>query len=220
MPGDADPALTPHAPHTQALLDVTPLLVAARDAAQIARLREKSDLYPPLVLTHLACLPTGQQAQLGAAKRLLYLAYMVRFYGLKRALRPHDESEVHPEARSRNIDPAGWEQLVMDFTEPAKGGKGGGPAPVGRRELTQALRQKLIMHILALALMIGDGTLAASAIASSLELTAERTCFYLKQLGCIVKIKAKGSGESKERTAILSVPLTFPKASQGPPKAR
>ena len=86
------------------------------------------------------------------------------------------------------------------------------------RELTPALRQKLIMHILALALMIGNGTLVASTIASSLELTQERTCFYLKQLGC--NVKASGSGEAKQRTAMLNVPLTFPKASQGPPKSR
>ena len=89
---------------------------------------------------------------------------------------------------------------------------------MGQRELTPALRQKLIMHILALALMIGDGTLAASAIASSLELTQERTSFYLKQLGC--NIKASGSGDAKQRTAILNVPLTFPRASQGAPQSR
>ena len=41
------------------------------------------------------------------------------------------------------------------------------------------MRQKLIMHILALALMIGNGTLVASTIASSLELTQERTRFEL-----------------------------------------
>ena len=107
---------------------------------------------------------------------------------------------------------------VADFTEPSKGGKGGGPAPVGRRELTPALRQKLIMHVLALALMIGDGTLVASAIAGALELTPERCSFYLKQLGC--KVKVSGSGEAKVRTAILDVPLTFPKTSQGPTKGR
>ena len=59
--------------------------------------------------------------------------HQVRFFGIRRALRPHDESEVHPEAKARSIEPGAWEQLVADFTEPAKGGKGGGPAPVGRR---------------------------------------------------------------------------------------
>jgi len=200
------------------VLDVAPLIAAALDPSEIARLGEKSNLYPQLVLKQLSQLAGGQQAQQGVAKRLLYLTYMVRFFGIRRALRPHDESEVHPEAKARSIEPGAWEQLVADFTEPAKGGKGGGPAPVGVRELTPALRQKLIMHILALALMIGNGTLVASTIASSLELTQERTCFYLKQLGC--NVKASGSGEAKQRTAILNVPLTFPKASQGPPKSR
>ena len=41
-------------------------------------------------------------------------------------------------------------------------GRGGGPGPPGKRELTPALRQKLIMHILALALMVGDGTLTGT----------------------------------------------------------
>ena len=56
---------------------------------------------------------------------------------------------------------------------------------------------------------------AAAAIAGPLELTPERVCFYLKQLGC--SVKTSGSGEAKTRTATLTVPLTFPKASQGPP---
>ena len=138
------------------------------------------------------------------------------------------------------IQIAPWAQLMADFTEPGRPGKGGGAGATHKRELTQALRQKLIMHILALALMVGDGTLtgtpplplpfalrarltapplrpsaAAAAIAGPLELTPERVCFYLKQLGC--SVKTSGSGEAKTRTATLTVPLTFPKASQGPP---
>ena len=46
---------------------------------------------------------------------------------------------------------------------------------MGQRELTPALRQKLIMHILALALMIGNGALVASAMVVRVTLTLTLT---------------------------------------------
>ena len=59
-------------------------------------------------------------------------------------------------------------------------------------------------------------SVAASSVAGALELTAERVCFFLRQLGCSIKV-TPGGGEQKDRKAILTVPLTFPRAGQGPP---
>jgi len=204
-------------PRVWEAIDAEPLLRSLKNNEPLAAKGGDGNLlWPEFVLQMLQSLPPAKPAKRAAAKQLLYLTYLVRFFGVRRPLRPHDDADSHPEADRMQIQIAPWAQLMADFTEPGRPGKGGGAGAVHKRELTQALRQKLIMHILALALRAADCTLPVNGVAKCLELTPERVCFFLRQLGCSIKV-TPGGGEQKERKAILTVPLTFPRAGQGPP---
>ena len=48
---------------------------------------------------------------------------------------------------------------------------------------------------------------------------SEKVGFYMKQLGCQIK-KSKGPDGGKASTAVLTLPLAFPKQSRGPPQKR
>ena len=120
----------------------------------------------------------------------------------------------------------------MDFTEayaaPAGGGSGanvgGAAGRPPKRWLTATCREKLVLHVLALALTLCEGELACEALATALELTAEKCSFYLRQLGCTVsrrRANAPGAGDAPGgRVALLRVPLEFPKLSRGVQQAR
>ena len=107
-------------------------------------------LWPPFTLHALVRhLPTQKSLRHAHMRKVLYLAYMLRFYTLRHPIKPPkpaqrrrraggDEAyEHHPDALSLQIPQAPWEQLLADFTEvytaPAGGGSGADAGGAARR---------------------------------------------------------------------------------------
>ena len=226
-------------PHVWTNLEYSLLRGAAGKEEERLRLGAQRALWHPFTLHALVrYLPTQKSLRHAHMRGVLYLAYMLRFYTLRHPIKPPKPTqrrggeERHPDALSLQIPQAPWEQLLADFTEayaaPAGGGSGanvgGAAGRPPKRWLTATCREKLVLHVLALALTLCEGELACEALATALELTAEKCSFYLRQLGCTVsrrRANAPGAGDAPGgRVASLRVPLEFPKLSRGVQQAR
>ncbi|KAL1521750.1 hypothetical protein AB1Y20_021404 [Prymnesium parvum] len=187
-------------------------------AAGLRKLQE-DPLWPPFVVKRLHMLPSAPDARSRELKKMLFFAYLVRFRGITRPMnadggarttRRHD-NDLHPEAAKLQIDSEPWKYLSSTFTEeaPPKGGELPGK-PVAIRVITNTKREMLTLHALVLALLITKCVLPVAEVAKPLALTEAKALFYLRQLGCSISTK------DKVKTAVLPVPLTFPKVSKGP----
>jgi len=187
------------------------VLQRTRDTAKFKEMGEKKDLWPALTMTLLRAAPP---ADVEALKPHLYLAFMLRFSKIdKPVLRPFapDEggsskrNEAPSEATALHITQHAWNQLIEDFTEAAPSGKGRAKSSKVRRR-SDAMKQKLTLHALALALTLSKGSLFISEAASALALTEERCRFYLRQLGC--------SMDRGSKAMTLKCPFELPKVEQ------
>jgi len=188
--------------------------------------KDKLGLWCPFLIERLRTLPSARSARTDALKPLLFLAYLLRFSTLSKPLRVdgamgarttrRTESKEHPDAIKLQIDADAWAYLLATFCEEMTPREGATPSPgaPGSRIMTATMREKLLLHALALALHIADCVLPVEAVAKPLSLTEAKVAFYLRQLGCNLAVK------DKIKTANLSVPLTFPKISKGAPQGR
>ena len=208
--------------HVWESLDHKALKEAAKSAEVRARLASDPKMYPPCVLSELALKQPSSKADRAAKLRaLLLLAYMLRFSTLRRPIKigarragsgSASAYEHHPDAAQLSVPKAVWDQLLDAYTEaePPREGEAPPSAGAARRRISPPMREKLAMHCLVVALVVGGGRLATDALASTLELTEQKCAFYLKQLGCAV-----AAGHAK-----LRLPLEFPKLGRGAPQRR
>jgi len=194
--------------------------VSKPEALQV--MESKPDMWPAFVMQKLQVLPTAAKAKTEYLKQLRFLSYLVRFgligksikseLGTDRATR-RTEAKEHPEAVKAQIDMTSWAYILHHFTEEKRDSLGSSPGgPL--RIMTDNMRQKLILHSLALALIIAEGTLPVASMHVPLRLTEQKCTFYLRQLGCT--IQAQGG----TKTAVLALPLVFPKVSRGAPQRK
>lgn len=191
-------------------------LVAAGKAPQPAPPVGQVPKWPQFALQQLEALPAGVQEKLQRLKMLLYASYMVRFHGISGAV---DASR----ATKLDIPMDVWHHLVAEFTEQGAAreaekslGADGQPASAlgpstaaTSRRVTDPMKQKLVLHVLALALLVTNGKLEHESLAKNLKLTAERCTFFLRQLGCAA-IKSPAG----EKLAVLQLPLNLPQVTR------
>ena len=193
-------------------------------------------LWPPFILAAAAApLPTDKSKRHAHLRLLSYITYALRFLSVG-AIKPRKKDVGRPDyshdAAKLLIPLPAWEVLVEQYSEPEQrdavaqraaaeaaaeaGGTGDVAAPKApKRLVSRTCREKLCLHILAMALLLGDGRLPCDALAASLSLTEEKCAFYLKQLGCAIAAKRAGTSS---RVAALTLPLVFPKPSRGAPQ--
>lgn len=211
-----------------------------KDLAKSAEKRDQAansspQLWPDYIVSALGDpLPSEKTARHGYLKQLTFLTYMMRFVTISGPIKPKKRDagrgDYQQDAAKLQIPLTAWEQLVTEYTEldlrdgipvptenDGEPGGGGGKRKEPKRLLTRTCREKLCIHILALALVLRDGRLPCHALASSLSLTEEKVAFYLKQLGCTVDAKSRTGSGGGGRVAVLKLPLTFPKLSRGGP---
>jgi len=98
---------------------------------------------------------------------------------------------------------------------------------------TKPLRDKLVLHILVMYLIVENFEVSASKVASDLSMAEGRISPLFKQVGCAVSKKYKAqqgsssggdekaqkkTGGNTELVAQLTVPLKFPAVKKGPLK--
>ncbi|OQR97339.1 hypothetical protein ACHHYP_12137 [Achlya hypogyna] len=147
---------------------------------------------------------------------MLYVMYLVQFYHLRFPLfkSPADASE------SMNIPQIVVEQICDTFCDAVVGDN-------GRKSYAQSkvLKDKLILHMLVVALTVGSFSLDLTAISADLKRAPANLAQYVRQIGCRTdSVKAEGGlyqkssavkGKGMATRAVLSLPLVFPAAKKG-----
>ena len=195
---------------------------AKKGAAELRRIADDASRFTPRYVTDTLSrpLPADKEARKALLRGLCYLTYALRFATIDHPISArsgkHGDEAGHPTAAKLCIPSLLWEHLLREFTASDTQGAATGGGRKGKRRLTPSSREKLYLHILALALHLAGGTLPAAALAADMRLTDEKVAFYLRQLGCKLEKRAG----SAERVAVLQLPLVFPKLGRGAPKRR
>ncbi|KAL3905212.1 MAG: hypothetical protein SGPRY_010994, partial [Prymnesium sp.] len=122
---------------------------------------QNDPLWTPFLVERLRLLPVDLTAREEALKRILFLAYVLRFNGISKAIRM--EPDTRPtrsekdvvDAIKLQIDQPSWEYLVNTFTDTS--GKSAGMTRGGvPRVISNTLREKLALHTLTLALLVTE----------------------------------------------------------------
>lgn len=167
-----------------------------RDAIKEWRTQKR---FPEHILQHLEFMSVDKTLRLHQSCCLLYLSYMMTFYGLNnKALRKKDPLPGIP-----NII---QEKLFSVFS--LKNGK--------TRAVTRRLRDKLVSYMLVLALIIDEYSLDCGVIIKDLGLAPSRLKTHLKAIGCVVrsrqqtKRKADDEQDSPKQSLIADLQIPLP----------
>ncbi|KAJ3320893.1 DNA-directed RNA polymerase I subunit rpa49 [Boothiomyces sp. JEL0866] len=139
-----------------------------------------------------------------ALKRVLFLAYLMRFYTLKESQACNENVGIR---FLNGCSPVISEHLQSFFLEI----KGEGEDT--KYMLTGKGKDKILSYIICLCLIINNYMVDVTQLSSDLKIGLNAVGSAAKELGCRVEVKKgeKGSG----RKAQLVIPLTFPKKSRG-----
>ncbi|XP_065883791.1 DNA-directed RNA polymerase I subunit RPA49-like [Dysidea avara] len=154
------------------------------------------EMYPGYVLEHL---PTSEEGE--AAQKLYYLSNLVKFYRKKRKTLKQTDLAGIPDVVQHMI--------LSRFTMSSAGQDGGD----SRTDyvLPSRMKDKLLCHILLLALFIDNFSFDITVLQKDLQIDNTRLCERLQALGCKV---SGGVGDNPATIATLSVPPSFPKSAK------
>jgi hypothetical protein len=135
----------------------------------------------------------GDEAARQQFARLLFLSYMVSFSKTRASIR-----DIHKDCKDCGIPEFILRGLLISFSQVDTSGAGG-DKPVHIR--TNALKDRLHVHTLCLALILEGCRLDFTTLAKDLGISPQHAGKLLKELGCQVK----------GGVATLSVPVEFPR---------
>ncbi|GMF34727.1 unnamed protein product [Phytophthora lilii] len=174
----------------------------------------------------LAALPTRMMLSLSAPYDVnkmclvVYLAYMIDFYNSRFPLRK--SAAVFSE--EKGIPLVIVRHFLKLFTDISEGANG-----LPSYFQSKAMKDKLSMYLIVVALTINGFTLDLTEVGADLKRTPIQIQSYARQLGCLVEkakadtaIYGSSSVASKKNIlrAVLSVPLHFPTPKRGGPARR
>ncbi|KAF0685447.1 Aste57867_22661 [Aphanomyces stellatus] len=142
---------------------------------------------------------------------MLYVMYLIQFFHARYPM------QVSPASLSEdmNVPFVVVKQILDTFTDPTVN-------DYGKTTYTQSkvLKDKLLLHLLVVALTVGNLSLDVAPLAADLKRHPSNITGYTKQVGCRVdKVKTDASGlggkKSESYRAILTLPLQFPSLKKG-----
>ncbi|CAH0515641.1 unnamed protein product [Peronospora belbahrii] len=148
---------------------------------------------------------------------VVYVAFMIDFYNTRFPLR----KSAPAFSEEKGIPLVVVRHFLKLFTDVSEGNNG---YPTYFQ--SKAMKDKLCLYLLVIALTVNGFTLDLTEVSSDLKRSAIQIQAYARQLGCIVeKVKAEATtygGASKKQInrAVLSVPLHFPHPKRGGPARR
>ncbi|KAJ2747921.1 DNA-directed RNA polymerase I subunit rpa49 [Coemansia sp. BCRC 34301] len=155
-----------------------------------------------------------KKPDLALLRRVMYLAYLIRFVSIGRKPLQSRETCVRIMACSPEIA-----NVIFDkFADCVAGSANPDGSPVYVK--TPANESKLMCHIFVLMLSLNNWILFPAEIASDLGLDTRTTFRYLQSVGCKMEAIAGNDAANKGRRlaasnkkAVLKAPIKFPKAS-------
>ncbi|KAJ2892881.1 DNA-directed RNA polymerase I subunit rpa49, partial [Coemansia aciculifera] len=155
-----------------------------------------------------------KKPDLALLRRVIYLAYLMKFYYVGRNGLQNRETC----ARILTCSPEIINTIFDRFTEGIPGSVNPDGSPVHVK--TPACENRLMCHILVLMLSLNNWVLILTEVAADMAMDSRSTLRYLQSVGC--KIEAiRGNDAAKKGTklatnnkkAVLKAPIKFPKAS-------
>ncbi|XP_046563901.1 DNA-directed RNA polymerase I subunit RPA49-like [Haliotis rubra] len=172
-----------------------------RTQAQLAEWTDTSE-YPWYILEQLKIMPSDERRRWQKAKCLVYLHYLLTLYKYKPI-----------QLKKRYCLPTGWppavrEQLLSQFTTMSVGNKVQKPT----RFFPSRLKDKLLLHILAVSLIIEDAKADPSLLVQDLAVAERRVSQFYRALGCsVASQKRRTEGDN---LVVLKLPLKLPLESK------
>ncbi|XP_050417398.1 DNA-directed RNA polymerase I subunit RPA49 [Patella vulgata] len=159
---------------------------------------KNSEGYSTFIMNRLPILPLDEDRRWLKCKCLMYIHMLTTLYR-KRA----------NELREKDILPKEWPDkvkysILQQFTLKIEGD--GTRKPV--RCLSIRMKDKIILHILVLCLIVDNFTLEYSDIAKDLKIGATRMPLLLRSVGCQIKVRV--INKTSVKTAHLIAPLQLP----------
>ncbi|KAJ3189907.1 DNA-directed RNA polymerase I subunit rpa49 [Gaertneriomyces sp. JEL0708] len=136
--------------------------------------------------------------------KLLYLAYLMRFYGLS----PRDLKSEHLASRMGGAPQIVVDTLLNRFTEFQE------DQGVKAYRIASKLKDMLLAYILVLCLMLDDYKVDVAQIAAELKISVTKVTTVAKELGCKAHMGGKAADGSNSKRMALVVPLTFPQRTR------
>ncbi|XP_071087826.1 DNA-directed RNA polymerase I subunit RPA49-like [Haliotis cracherodii] len=172
-----------------------------RTQAQLAEWTDTKE-YPWYILEQLKVMPSDDGRRWQKAKCLVYLQYLLTLYKYKPA-----------NFKKHNCLPAEWpevvkKQLLSQFTTMSVGNK----AQKATRYFPARLKDKLLLYILAVSLIIEHARLDPSLLVQDLAVADRRVSQFYRALGCAVASQKKK--EQGEPLVVLKLPLKLPTESK------
>ena len=165
---------------------------------------QEKEEFPMYVLNHIAILPKLPENRWKKSKILMYLSYLIEMY-----------KKPAKFFRAKDPLPSDWPEMIKtklykNYTLYVDSG----PKPT--RCVPLRLKDKLILNILVLCLILDEFELPLNDLQKDLKIGGRSLDAHVRALGCKVKVRKQTTddGEKLEiKTATLEVPLTFPEVS-------
>jgi DNA-directed RNA polymerase I subunit RPA49 len=185
---------------------------------ELVQWRDKAT-YPGYVLSRIPSIPSSEPERGLKAAILLYCGWLIRMY-----MKNQRDFEKKGLQLSGELPPADVKaNLLEKFSEAvtdasSKQGKG------QRRKISRKMKDKILLHLLVLTLILDDFSVDCSVLQQDLKLTTKKLMENYKSLGCRVsKLGVKRKSGVHDDTivdihscsAVLRIPLEFPRPRKG-----
>ncbi|XP_067663131.1 DNA-directed RNA polymerase I subunit RPA49-like [Haliotis asinina] len=167
-----------------------------RTQAQLAEWTDTSE-YPWYILEQLKIMPSDEKRRWQKAKCLVYLYYLLTLYKYKpiNLKKPHCLPKEWP--------PLVKHHLLSQFTIMSVGNKVQKPT----RYFPSRLKDKLLLYILAMSLIIEDAQVDPSLLVQDLAVPYRRMSHFYRALGCSVPSQKR---TEEGNLVVLKLPLKLP----------
>lgn len=190
-------------PHEMEVIAIPAEKIYESKTDNIKEWQEKEE-FPLYVMNHIAILPKLPENRWKKSKILMYLSYLIEMC-----------KKPAKSFRAKDPLPSDWPEMIKtklykNYTLSVDSG----PRPT--RCVPQRLKDKLILNILVLCLILDEFELPLNDLQKDLKIGGKSLDAHVKALGCKVKVQRETTpdGEKLEiKIATLEVPLTFPEVS-------
>jgi DNA-directed RNA polymerase I subunit RPA49 len=200
-----------------AAVQVTGQVFTAATKEDIDQWRQQAK-YPEYILSHVANLPSSEPERSLKASLLLYCNWLIQMY-----TQTHRGFEKKGLQLSGEVPPPDVEKNLLEkFSEllPDAARK---PGKVPQRRVTSRMKDKILLHLLVLTLILDDFSVECSTLQQDLKVTTKKLMDNYKSLGCRVSklgVKRKSGVaespvDSTSCSAVLRIPLEFPRIRKG-----
>jgi DNA-directed RNA polymerase I subunit RPA49 len=174
--------------------------------------------YPGYVLSHIPSIPSSEPERGLKAAMLLYCGWLIQMYTQNFRNFEKKGLQLSGERPSPDVE----KNLLEKFSEPLPDtGRKHSKGP--RRTITNKMRDKILLHLLVLTLVLDDYSVDCSVLQQDLKVTTKKLMENYRSLGCRVsKLGVKrrlgvddGTVDTTSCSAVLRIPLEFPRPRKG-----